>query len=239
MPKILFLGLCLSGLLAVGSVRADAPSASTPAATATPAPVVKPTPVGNWKWFVGPALTFDAKGAVTGTRRPAVWFWLDEDKRELQVVWGGPDPGLDKLTLSEDGNRLEGSNNDGTPISGSRIVEAPEPAAPAAGTGVVTNVSPLGTWSWFFGPDLTFHEDGTVTGENRTARWVWTDQSKRELRVDFGGDYSGYRDSLTLSEDGKRLRGVNNTGMEISGDRLASPTPTPAGNGEQKSAKPE
>lgn len=205
----------LFGALVVGGLQAE----DSPAAT-------NRTPVGKWDWFTGPALTFNAKGAVTGARRPAVWFWTDKDKQKLQVVWGGPVPGIDKLTLSDDGEILRGSNDDGTLVSGARTADAPTteeaPFNPVTPPDVP---SPAGTWSWFVGPDLIFHPDGTITGEDRTARWSWVDVSKRQLKIDFGGEWSMYRDTVTLSEDGKSLRGVNNVGTIITGERIAA---TPA-----------
>lgn len=196
--------LMLLGALTAGNLlAADPPAASNP------------TPVGKWKWFTGPDLGFNIRGEVTGAHRPAVWFWTDEDKRELQIVWGGPLPGLDKVVLSEDGKRLRGANNDETPVSGTRIVEAGVSAA-------VVSANPVGTWNWFFGPDLTFHEDGTVTGENRTATWSWVDKGKRQLKVDFGGAFAGFTDTLTLSDDGSHLQGVNNTGTDVTGDRVSA-----------------
>ena len=216
MNKAAYLAFVLAVTPALHNLRAaDAP------ATATPVPAVAEplSPVGKWSWFTGPDLTFDARGAVTGAHRPAVWFWTDEDKHELQIVWGGPVPGLDKVTLAANGKHLEGSNNDGTPVSGDRISEASAPTGAA---------SPVGTWNWFYGPDLTFHADGTITGVGRTARWTWIDAAQRQLRIDFEGEWSAYHDTLTLSADGSRLQGTNNVGAAVTGDRIAPAQPASA-----------
>lgn len=222
MHKASFLALLLSCTLTSTGLRAaDEPAAS-------PSPAADPTPVGTWNWFVGPPLTITAAGAVTGASRPAVWFWTNQGNHELEIVWGGPRAGLDKLTLSEDGDTVEGNNDDGTPISGHR--QPPPASVPVAKPVAASADNLIGKWK-FHAPELTFREDGTATGKGVTARWEWSDKAKRELLLTVAGEGSPLKETMVLSIDGGQLQNARSVGMALSGER-ATPlpsAPTPEG----------
>ena len=215
------------------------PAAATPAApiaasartaTATPPASIAVGPVGTWSWFFGPDLTFTADGAVTGAVRPAHWSWTDPAKRALKIEWGSDDPNVDTLTLSADGNTLEGSNDDDMAVSGHRLNPAAAPTADAPSDLAPTGTgSPVGKWRWFKGNPLIFRQDNYVVSSGRLGRWDWTDESKRELKVQWAR--STTVDHLTLSADGTHLDGMDTTGTKVSGQRMplsadASPAAT-------------
>lgn len=80
--------------------------------------------VGEWQWFNGGRVTFYEDGSVTG-RHPLVsdnhgrWECHEPDKRRFILRWeqGG---WVNRLTLSRDGDRLAGYNQEGEPVSGRR-----------------------------------------------------------------------------------------------------------------------
>lgn len=62
---------------------------------------------------------FLPKGVVKDTP-DASWLLVDPKERRYQFRWGNG-AFLDVMTLSPDGKRLEGENNEGAPIIGIRV----------------------------------------------------------------------------------------------------------------------
>lgn len=80
--------------------------------------------LGEWLWFNGGLTTFFADGTVTGEHRilpgnNGKWECADPAKRRFIVKWnqGG---WINELTLSGDGKRLDGTNQEGSSVSGRR-----------------------------------------------------------------------------------------------------------------------
>ncbi|MCH8976209.1 MAG: protein kinase [Proteobacteria bacterium] len=80
--------------------------------------------LGEWLWFNGGLTTFYADGTVTGEHRilpgnNGSWECADPAKRRFIIKWnqGG---WINKLTLSGDGKRLDGTNQEGSAVSGRR-----------------------------------------------------------------------------------------------------------------------
>jgi len=85
---------------------------------------IPPDPiVGTWRWYVNggefPGHEFLPKGLVKDTP-DASWLLVDPKERRYQLVWGDR-RFIDVMTLSPDGTRLEGRNNEGAAITGVRV----------------------------------------------------------------------------------------------------------------------
>ena len=170
------------------------------------------SPLGTWHWFVGRDETFHPDGTVTYPQNYATWKWVDQSKRTLVVEWKTL-PFVDKLTLSKDGQQLEGENN------------APAKYTPNTVTAQRV-ISPLGVWRMNKGANVTFRENHAAAFDDEDAGfWYWLDESKRQLRVEWST--IPFVDTLTLSEDGNTLQGTNHKADIITGHRLAGPLPVP------------
>jgi hypothetical protein len=92
----------------------------------------------------------------------------------------------------------------GTPIVGSASTNA----AAAA-----TTCSPeLGKWTWFRGGDVAFRADGRVFRQSHEANWTCKDNV-----VTIRWLTGAWIDTLALSRDRRRLRGVNNINFDVWG----------------------
>jgi len=100
---------------------------------ATPATATPQGSLGDWKWFTGSLKRLGAGGQIyqydngkkqwvasQGTR----WYWKDVSRRILIINWDN-NRYIDTLTLSKDGSRLDGRNQNGVRVTATRI------AAPA------------------------------------------------------------------------------------------------------------
>jgi hypothetical protein len=73
--------------------------------------------------------------------------------------------------------------------------------------------SVVGTWDWFFGPSVTFKEDGT--GGNGIFTFTWTCSNGRYVLTWNMGSV----DRLKLSADNKGLDGSNQNGTHVFASR--------------------
>ncbi len=88
-------------------------------------------------------------------------------------------------------------------------------------TGLIGDWQPAGNDnnSAMRGKTLSFKRDGTwKNAEGQTGTWEWEEKSKRKLRVRW--DAKPWRDTYTLSADGKRLDGKDNQGSALSFVRI-------------------
>jgi hypothetical protein len=104
----------------------------------------------------------------------------------------------------------------GKSVSGGEDAPAPRrPAPPVAAAPPAP--SPCnrvpGVWSWFIGPDVTFHEGGRLTSPMFGGTWSCRD---RQVVISWS---HGFVDRLTLSPDGTQLSGTNQVGTAVSGSR--------------------
>lgn len=74
--------------------------------------------VGKWRWFNGNVATFSSDGTMGGN---PIYIWHCNGNNPVRVTinWNGK--WIDKLTLSSNGNRLEGKNQYGTKVWGNRM----------------------------------------------------------------------------------------------------------------------
>jgi hypothetical protein len=75
--------------------------------------------VGNWKWFVGPQLTIKADHTFSNGENSGNWELKNASERKYILRWdvGGF---VDEVTLSADGKKLVGTNNNKNSVSGER-----------------------------------------------------------------------------------------------------------------------
>lgn len=78
------------------------------------------TIVGTWNWFVGPQLTIKADHTFSNGENSGKWEVTNATERKYTLRWevGGF---IDEVTLSADGKKLTGSNNQNNNVSGERI----------------------------------------------------------------------------------------------------------------------
>jgi hypothetical protein len=119
---------------------------------------------------------------------------------------------LDSLTLSEDGNSLNGKNQVGVIVTASR--KSSEMMS------IPSTNEIIGTWSWFTGETLGIKSDGTFSSEKNKGTWELINRSYRLYALHW--DLGGYSDSLTLSEDGNSLNGKNQFGVIVTASRKSS-----------------
>ena len=74
--------------------------------------------VGKWRWFDGNFATFSSDGTMGGN---PIYFWRCNGINPVRVTVNWNNKGIDKLTLSPDGNRIEGKNQYGTIVWGTRM----------------------------------------------------------------------------------------------------------------------
>jgi hypothetical protein len=76
--------------------------------------------VGTWKWFVGPQLTIKADHTFSNGENSGNWEVANAAERKYTLRWdvGGF---VDAVTLSSDGRKLTGTNNDKNNVSGERV----------------------------------------------------------------------------------------------------------------------
>ena len=76
--------------------------------------------VGKWKWFVGPELSISADHSFTNGENSGSWKLTNATERKYMLTWdvGGF---VDEVTLSADGRKLAGTNNQKNNVSGERI----------------------------------------------------------------------------------------------------------------------
>jgi hypothetical protein len=95
------------------------------AASPTKEPEVDPI-IGHWVWGRNNFVTFKPDHTTDGNRRQGVgrWKYLEnkEVERKYQIVWRikGGKIFIDHVTLSRDGSRIEGWNQEGDRIIGHR-----------------------------------------------------------------------------------------------------------------------
>jgi hypothetical protein len=78
------------------------------------------TPVGVWRWFVGPDITIREDGTVELETDHGSWAWTDKERGGFQISWEKKSI-VDSLILSSDGRRVFGANTRGARVSGERV----------------------------------------------------------------------------------------------------------------------
>ena len=160
-----------------------------------PAPAVQRQDpiVGCWQWSLpvpGPVVirsngTITAAGTVNG-------HWSNIGGRKYRFNW--PDPVVDDIFVTSDGQRMSGKNQYGYPTSAVRLASAGGFA---------------GTWRWYNNVVVTAAPDGTLSAGPMTAHW----QVKNRAANEFSITWPAPVDSVTLT--GTSLAGANQFGAPI------------------------
>lgn len=188
----------------------------TPTQSGTVAPSqAASTIAGSWNWVSGQTLVVHADGAVEvyqGNTKinDGRWEILDGNRYRITHRNGG---WVDTVILSADGRSLEGTNNRGDRLQGTRGTSSRKPPQVTAGT-------IAGTWNWVAGQTLVVHPGGTfdVYQDNskiNDGRWELLDGS----RYRFTHRNGGWVDTVVLASDGRTLDGTNNLGARLQGTR--------------------
>ncbi|WP_432734989.1 hypothetical protein [Maridesulfovibrio sp. FT414] len=82
--------------------------------------------VGKWRWFTGSVAEFQQGGRMPGNGNS--WRCLDPERRTFEITWGNGRY-IDTLTMTQDGNRLDGKNQIGNRVWGTRL-SGPSQSAP-------------------------------------------------------------------------------------------------------------
>lgn len=180
---------------------APAPAPPGDAAPAPPETVprnVATDIVGCWRWSNNVTVPIRADGSMTAG--PFQGQWRRGGDRAFTFTW--PEP-VDTLMMSADGLRLQGSNNYGVPVVATRVSGGPDFA---------------GVWQWGGVATVVADGSGRVSLGPLSGTWSLADRGQRIYRV----TWPKIQDSVTVSEDGSRIQGVNQYGVAVGGTRLAS-----------------
>ncbi len=160
--------------------------------------------VGDWEWFTGPTHRLGADGLLDGNPK-VTWTCQDPDRGTIVVNW--ENVYIDTLTLSPDGQRLDGKNQHGHTVW-ARKIKGPD----QAGHGCPDII---GQWNWFTGNTISLTADGLVNASPKT-KWHCENPAERIYVINWDNVYI---DTLQLSADGKRLEGRNQRGDRVWGTR--------------------
>lgn len=168
---------------------------------------------GKWSWVSGQTLIIAADGSLevwlNGRKvNEGRWESLGGQRYRFTHRSGG---WVDTVTLSGDGNSLDGTNNHGYQLHGAR-----QGAAPVS----VATPSIAGTWNWVSGQTLIVSADGSLQvwlngRQINEGRWESLGGQRYRLTHRSGG----WVDTVSLSSDGRTLDGTNNAGSHIRGTR--------------------
>jgi hypothetical protein len=129
--------------------------------------------VGTWKWFNGDTVYVHPDGTQDSlnagkTISVRTWTLKDPSKGIYELVWKNPNgiesqwySGIDTLTLSADGNKLDGYNQKNMRVTASRISSSD--SSSTSSTTSVTNSACSGT-----GPSLYVEDRAMNTGQQVT-----------------------------------------------------------------------
>jgi hypothetical protein len=200
---------------APAAVPAPAPAppiarGNTPAGTTTPgtAPPRANTSsadralVGCWQWGNGAAVVIKRDGTMTAGPFTGRWRRdpsgaADASRTPYKFTW--PEP-VDTLTMTPDGNRLNGSNQYGVVVTASRVSGGPQFP---------------GVWKW--GDVLIVQVNANGTASLGPLAGSWVEAGRGLYRV----TWPPIEDSVQLSADGTSIRGMNQYGAAVSGTRLS------------------
>ncbi len=162
--------------------------------------------VGTWSWFNGVTVTINSDRTVSETT--GTWELTDAQKQSYTLNWNNGRY-IDKLNLSADCNSLAGYNQDGTYVTGHKILCT---GGSCGLQGIV------GTWSWFsVVVPVTINSDRTISEPGNTGTWELTDAQKQSYTLNWNNGQ--YIDKLNLSADCNSLAGYNQDGTYVTGQR--------------------
>lgn len=172
---------------------------------------------GHWNWVGDQTLEISANGTFEVFRglvkiNEGKWVSLGGAQFRLTHYRGG---WVDTVNLSADANVIDGVNNQGNAVRGTRQgARVTNPTLPGAAPGLP------GRWEWVAGQTLEISANGTFEvfqGLAKINEGRWVSLGGAEFR--FTHSNGGWIDTVTLSADGKTLTGTNNRGNPVQGTR--------------------
>ena len=181
----------------------------------------RPELAGTWDWVGGQTLVIHPEGTFEvylngGKINDGHWERLGGNRYRFFHRNGGY---VDTVTLSPDGDVLDGTNNQNRGLHGTRS-GGPEQSSHRGARGPEL----AGTWNWVEGQTLVLHRDGTFEvylngGKINDGHW----ERLGGDRYRFFHRNGGYVDTVTLSPDGRGLDGTNNQNRSLHGSRSGTP----------------
>ena len=172
---------------------------------------------GHWDWVGDQTLEISANGTFEVFKglvkiNEGQWVSLGGAQFRLTHYKGG---WVDTVNLSADANVIDGVNNQGNPVRGTRQgARVTNPTLPGAAPGLP------GRWEWVAGQTLEISANGTFEvfeGLAKINEGQWVSLGGAEFR--FTHRNGGWIDTVTLSADGKTISGTNNRGNPVQGTR--------------------
>jgi len=225
-PKLPAAGTNLGGASVSSAVS---PSVTTPGSTQTSQD--SGTIEGMWRWSTGAIVTIMANGRLKSGSLTGNWVLEDAAARRYSFRWSNNYTDTMRLMSK---TFLKGTNNNGSPISADRLSAPPSSGdgvsgatvSSTTGTGTGTSLSSRetvrqdaaqpgakeiqGSWSWFNGRTVIVSPDGNLTAGPITGKWVYLGGRQYSLRWS-----NGAVDTMTVSPDGQKLDGSNQSGMKV------------------------
>ena len=156
--------------------------------------------VGCYQWFNNSPVTIRADGTMTAGPFTARWRQVSAAQRAYTFTWPAM---IETLTVTPDQRSMNGGNQYGYPISGTRV----------AGS-----VGLAGTWQWANGWTVNVSSNGTFTSASFRGTWRAVDASRGIYEMTWPSPV----DSITLLGGGTRVSGANQYGVAISGVKTGS-----------------
>jgi hypothetical protein len=165
---------------------------------------------GRWTWFTGNTITFRDNGIADGGTVFGQCERTEAAQRKYVVRW--QTGFVDTLTLSRDGNTLDGTNAQGVRVFSARMGTSSSTTSRTAKCEAVA-----GRWNWYVGPPVVIREDGTLDNGLLSGRCEQTNVAQRRYSVYW---QNGAVDTLVLSAARNRLDGANNFGVSVSAAKI-------------------
>jgi hypothetical protein len=168
---------------------------------------------GRWNWVDGHMLVLHADGTLEAFKdiikvNDGHWESLGGDRYRFTHRKGG---WVDTMTLSADGNVLDGVNNHGSRLRGTRMgAPTTNPTVAGASPGLP------GHWDWVGDQTLEISANGTFEvfrGLVKINEGQWVSLGGAQFRLTH--HKGGWVDTVNLSSDANVIDGFNNQGPKL------------------------
>ena len=215
----LFTGSVLTRVGGGGGLSGGTTGGST-AGSGGGSPALDSKILGLWHWFNKGTVTVRQDGTIVAVSAGGAGLMgnCSYDSARGRYVFSWSNGYTDTLTLSPKGDRLDGTNNAGATVWGTR--NRPSAGSGSGGGSPALDSKILGLWYWFNKGTVTVRQDGTIVAVSAGGAGLMGNCSYDSARGRYVFSWSnGYTDTLTLSPKGDRLDGTNNAGATVWGTR--------------------
>jgi hypothetical protein len=153
--------------------------------------------VGCWHWFNNVQVAINSDGTMTAGPFTAHWRLANAAQHVYHFTW--PEA-VDSVVLSPDGRTIAGGNQYGTLMNAARLTPGSDLA---------------GSWRWYNGVIVNISPNGTFTAGTTGGRWQRT-------AAGYALTWPPPVDTVTLSNDQRRVNGSNQYGFHISGTKTGA-----------------